>query len=583
MERSAFRRLIAVFPKKGLLVTGVIMTIVISILSVAFSYILKLLIDAAVDGNSTIFLNILILTGALVLSVVVLQYFKTRTLGGYTENGLMILRHRFASKMNTISIDAMQLSHSGDMLSRGTNDMNRVRNFTRSLLPRLIEIPLSAVLALGVLIFLSWKLTLITLALIPVLVIGSTFLSKPIASVSRTVQQRLGRVNQTVTDYIKGVEVSKAYTLERALESKHDKAVKESVDGGKKLAKRRAMLEVFSMVFGIIPFIVTFVLGGYFVIQGEMTMGGLLAFINLLNLLTFPLSQMSVMIGEAKRDMASAERIFETIDAPDERQEGDAYTFSNTSPLIAFKDVTFTYPGDNNPVIKNLNLEINPDETVAFVGPSGGGKSTVVKLIMGYYDTYLGTLKLGGHELRDWHLPSLRENLALVSQDTFLFPESIRENIGHGNENASLEAVQSAAEKAFADPFIKELDKGYDTSLGELGDSLSGGQKQRIAIARAMLKDAKVLILDEATSALDTESEQMIQTALEPFLEKKTSIIIAHRLSTIRNVDRICVISEGMIKEQGTHQELLEAGGLYHTLYNEEMRKGDDHDEEKDL
>lgn len=583
MERSALKRLVTLFPRKTLLVTGIIATIIISILSVVFGYILKPLIDAAVDGNSDIFMNVLILTSALVLSQVLLQFLKTRMLGGYTESGLKVLRHQFASKMNTISVDAMQTSHSGDMLSRGTNDMNRVRNFTLSLLPRLIEIPLSATLALWVLLFLSWKLTLITLALIPVLVIGSTLLSRPIAALSMSVQQRLGRVNQTVTDFIKGVEVSKAYTLEDALENKHDKAVEGSVEGGKKLAKRRALLEVFSMVFSILPFIVTFVLGGYFVIQGEMTMGGLLAFITLLNLLTFPLSQMSVMIGEAKRDMASAERIFETIDADDERQEGDSFTFSHTSPLIAFKDLTFTYPGDKDPVINRLTLEIEPGETVAFVGPSGGGKSTVIKLVMGYYDTYTGSLKFSGHELRDWHLSSLREHLALVSQDTFLFPESIRENIAHGNEEASFEAVMDAAEKAFADSFINELDNGYDTSLGELGDSLSGGQKQRIAIARAMLKNAHVLLLDEATSALDTESEKMIQQALEPFMKTKTSIIIAHRLSTIKNVDRIVVISEGKIKEQGTHQALLKAGGLYQSLYNEELRKGEKRDEDQDL
>lgn len=583
MEQSAFRRLIGMFPKKGMLVAGVMTTIVMSILSVAFSYILKLLIDAAVDGETTIFMTVLIVTGGLVLAQVALQFVKTRTLGGYTENGLMVLRHRFAAKMNTISIDAMQTSHSGDMLSRGTNDMNRVRNFTRTLLPRLIEIPLSASLALGVLLYLSWKLTLVTLVLIPVLVIGSTLLSKPIVALSRSVQRQLGRVNQTVTDFIKGVEVSKAYTLEDTLENKHDLAVEGSVTGGRKLARRRAMIEVFSMIFSILPFMVTFILGGYFVIQGEMTMGGLLAFINLLNLLTFPLTQMSVMIGEAKRDMASAERIFETIDSEDERQEGEATSFTTTSPLIAFKDVTFTYPGDSEPVINHLELDIMPGETIAFVGPSGGGKSTVIKLLMGFYDTYSGSLKIGGHELNNWHLPSLRENLALVSQDTFLFPESIRENIGHGDETASIEAVRSAAEKAYADPFINELDKGYDTSLGELGDSLSGGQKQRIAIARAMLKDAQVLILDEATSALDTESEQIIQSALEPFLKKKTSIIIAHRLSTIRNVDRICVISEGSIQELGTHHELIEAGGLYQSLYNEELNKGGDDDEEKDL
>lgn len=583
MKKSALRRLVSLFPKKTMLLAGVFSTILISGLSVSASYLLKLLIDAAVEGTQTVFFNLIIITVSVGLLLAFLQFMKTRLLGGYTERGLAELRHRFAAKMNTVSIDTMQSSHSGDTLSRGTNDMNRVRNFTLSLLPELIEVPLSAILAFGVLLFLSWKLTLATLILLPILVVGATLLSKPIGPVSKKVQQKLGLVNQTVTDYIKGVEVAKAYTLERPLETKHHAAVEESVKGGEQLAKRRAMLEAFSMFFSILPFIATFILGGYFVTQGEMTLGGLLAFINLLNLLTFPLSNMSVMIGEAKRDLASAERIFETLDSEDERQSGYAFEFENTSPLIKFNRVSFTYPGDKTPVINNLDLTVDSNESIALVGPSGGGKSTLAKLITGYYDTYEGEVSVGGHEIREWKLKNLRDHLALVSQDTFLFPESIRENIGHGNESADSQMIRIAAKNAYAHIFIEDLERDYDTPLSELGDSLSGGQKQRIAIARAMLKDAPILLLDEATSALDSESEQMIQKALDPFLEKKTSIIIAHRLSTIRNVDRIYVISDGEVKEQGTHETLLHKNGLYSKLYEEEMRKGESDDEKENL
>ena len=569
-----FKRLTSTFSNKHLLIFGIISTVFISVTSVAFSYIIKLLIDAAVDGSSTMFFDLLVLTAFLIIFISLLQFLKTRLLGGFTEKGLAKLRHLFAKKMNTISIETMQNTHSGDKLSRGTNDMNRVRNFTLTLLPELIEVPLSALLAFGVLLFLSWKLTLATLVLLPVLIIGATLLSKPIGALSKNVQKKLGEVNQTITDYIKGVEVAKAYTLEKPLSTKHDAAVNESVKGGEKLAKRRAILEVFSMFFSILPFITTFILGGYFVTTGEMTLGGLLAFINLLNLLTFPLSNMSVMIGEAKRDLASASRIFETLDGEDERQTGTVFEFNEVSPLIEFNEVSFTYPGDTNPVIKTLTLKIKPRESIALVGPSGGGKSTLAKLLAGYYDSYEGSLQIGGHELKDWHLGSLRDNLALVSQDTFLFPESIRENIAHGSESADLSTIKTSAKNAYADSFIDALKQGYETPLSELGDSLSGGQKQRITIARAMLKDAPILLLDEATSALDTESEQMIQKALKPMLEEKTSIIIAHRLSTIRNVDRICVIDDGILKEQGSHETLLKKNGLYSKLYNEELQKG---------
>ncbi|MFW5893391.1 MAG: ABC transporter ATP-binding protein, partial [Bacillota bacterium] len=576
-------RLFTMFPKKIMLMTGVLSTILISITTVGLSYLVKLLIDAVVEERAVPFFNLAGLSLILIAFLMLFQFLKTRMLGGFTEKGLEILRERYAAKMNTMSLDSMQQSHSGDILSRGTNDMNRVRNFTLELLPELIEIPLSAVLALGVLLFLSWQLTLATMALLPVLLIGATLLSKPIGPLSHRVQAKLGHANQTVTDFIRGVEVAKAYTLEEPLKGKHDAAVDDSVKSGEKLARSRALLEGFSMFFSILPFIVTFILGGYFVTLGTMTMGGLLAFITLLNRLTFPLSSMSTLIGEARRDMASAGRIFETLDAPDERQDGTAFEFSNADPIIDFEHVSFTYPLDSDPVIKDLSLKIHPKETLALVGPSGGGKSTLAKLIAGFYDDYEGSIRIGGHEIRDWHLPTLRKHLGIVAQDSFLFPESLRENIAHGREDADDEAIMDAARKAYAHDFIEALAEGYDTPLSELGDSLSGGQKQRIALARAILKDAPILLLDEATSALDSDSEQMIQTALKSLLIDKTAIIIAHRLSTIRDADTIYAIDEGRIVESGTHEALIRKGGLYSELYHQEMRKGGDTDEKEDL
>ncbi len=578
-EKRPLRRLIATFPHRWKLMLGVFVTVLMSVLTVAVSYVIMQIIDAALDGDRTLFVQSFALLMAVVLFNVVSVYLRTRTLGRYTEHGMLALREEFALKSVDISLSSHQASHSGDLLSRGTNDTSRVRQFASNTLPRMIEIPLTAVIALVVLFILSWRLTLITMAMIPVLIIGSALLSKPIGPASKRVQQKLGNVNAVVTDFIKGVEVSKAYNLEATLERKNRTYVDESVESGIELAKRRSILEAFSMVISIVPFAGTFLIGGYFVIEDHMTVGGLLAFINLLNLLTFPLSQMAIIIGEAKKDMASANRIFETLDAAEERKDGEVFEFDSEGLIIKADDLHFSYNGDEHNVINALSLDIEEGKTVAFVGPSGGGKSTLAKLLMGFYDNYEGSLCIGGHEIKDWSLEALRKNMALVSQDTFLFPESICENIAHGNPAATFEEIKEAAQKANAHEFIMALPSGYDTVLSELGHSLSGGQRQRLSIARAILKDAPILVLDEATSALDTDSEAIIQEALEPVIKEKTTLIIAHRLSTIKHADEICVISDGTIVEKGDHETLLEKEGTYARLYEnerDEERKMDD-------
>ncbi len=570
-KNKALRRLVGMFPNRWLLLTGVAMTILMSFVTVSFSYLLKVVIDSALASNREIFFSYISILAVLVALNGLFVFIKTRALGGYTERGMAKLREAYGQKSTDIAFKAMQRSHSGDVLSRGTNDMSRVRQFTAMTLPRLIEIPLTAVLALGLLLFLSWRLSLITLVMLPVLIIGSTMLSKPIGAASKRVQTKLGSVNTVVTDFIKGAEVAKAYNLETVLEKKNHDYVEQSIESGTELAKRRAMLEAFSMIISILPYIGTFLIGGYFVIEGHMTIGGLLAFISLLNFLTFPLSQMAIIIGEAKRDMAAADRIFETLDETEERKNGHPFDFENEPFAIRMENLTFAYNGDENNVIRNLDLAIRPGETIAFVGPSGGGKSTLAKLLMGFYDAYEGSITIGGHEVSDWHLSTMRNHMALVSQDTFLFPETIRENIAHGNEQASDEAIEAAAKKANAHAFIMTLSDGYESVLSEHGNSLSGGQRQRLSIARAILKDAPILLLDEATSALDTDSEAIVQAALSEFIKDKTTIIIAHRLSTIKDADRICVVEDGAIRETGTHDTLLTKKGTYAKLYEHQL------------
>jgi ABC-type multidrug transport system fused ATPase/permease subunit len=572
-NQGPFKRLLHVFPKKGLLIFGIIIAIVTAVFSVGMSLLIREVIDAAVNLERDRFFLFAYIGGGSVVFMIILTYTRSRLIGHYTEGGIANLRLLLSKKIMHLSFPALEDNTSGDLLSRGTNDLNRVRNYTSRILPRLIEVPLSAILALGVLLYLSWQLTLLSLLMVPILIIGAGLLMKPIRPASKRVQEKLGEVNTIATDFIKGVEVAKAYTLEDTLQDKNNSSVDQSIESGLVLAKRRAILETFSMGFSIIPFITTFLIGGYFVINGNLSLGGLLAFINLLNFLTFPLSQLSVILGDAKRDLAAAERIFETLDQEEERVTGEVHSMRKDRPLIEFKHVTFRYNDDSQPAINDFNLVIHDNEAIAFVGPSGGGKSTITKLLMGYYHSYEGEINIGGHDIKSWNLNALRDKLSLVSQDTFLFPETIKENIRNGDLTANDTEIVHAAKQANADEFIVKYEKGYNTHLGELGDSLSGGQKQRISIARAIIKDAPILLLDEATSALDTESEARIQEALARILKTKTSIVIAHRLSTIKEATTIHVIDQGTIIESGTHTTLLEQKGLYHKLYQESLNK----------
>ena len=579
MQKRPVLRLVRTFPHRGLLVIGILFTILFSVITVGFSYLIRMVIDSAVEGQREIF-NAFIIVSLIMIAVnFFIAYLRTRIIGRYTEQGIASLREQFSQKVTAISFEDLSDMASGEILSRGTNDLSRVKQFTSTTLPRLIQIPLTGLLALGLLLFFSWQLTLFSLVMVPVLVIGSGLLMQPIGKASKAVQAKLGKINALSIDMIKGAETVKAYNLEEPLLEQGKEAIDESVVSGTELAKKRAVLESFSMGFSIVPFVTTFILGGYFVINEMMTPGSLLAFINLLNFLTLPLSQMTILIGDAKRDMAAAERIFEIIDTPVERQDGETLSINEPPIMVQFNDVSFRYRDAEKDVINNLNFSIKANQTVAFVGPSGGGKSTVVKLLLGYYEAYQGTITVGGHELRKWSLNALRDTMAIVSQDTYLFPESIKENIRYGKVSASDKEVINAAKKANADQFISDLSDGYDTLLQEHGSSLSGGQKQRLAIARAILKDAPILLLDEATSALDRESEAIVQEAFQTLAKEKTAIVIAHRLSTVADADCIFVIDQGRIVESGTQEALMKQAGLYAKLYQKQLLDGMEDDD----
>ena len=578
---KSFKKMVRYFPQKWLLVVGVLIIGLLTAISIFYSYLIKNMIDSAVnkDLNALVDLSY-VLVGVLILEMG-FSYLRTKVLGKYAEQGVARFRQLMAEKLAYYPVSEIEGKHSGDFVSRVTNDISKVRSFASTTIFELLFHPLAAVGAYGFILYLNWKLTLLITAIIPIIFFGSNILSKPMGKYSKKMQEHLGVVNSVAQDAISGIAVAKAFNLNKKLQEKYNISVDDSVNSEKDLARRRSFIQSFSQLMGIIPFLVTFIFGGYWAIQGMMTIGSLLAFINLLNRLTHPISMLPQLWGKTKSSMAAVDRIYEIIESESERENGQEYEVwenNKTAELVEqrevlkFSNVKFSYPEQNENIIDDLTFTVEKGESVALVGPSGGGKSTIMKLILGYYEDYQGQIDLFAHCLNQWNLKSLREEIALVSQDTYLFPESVEENISYGRIGASKDEIIRAAKAANAHQFISELKNGYRTKVGELGNKLSGGQKQRISIARAILKNASLLLLDEATSALDTESEALVQEALDRFMEERTSLIIAHRLSTIRNVDRILVINEGRIVESGKHKALLEKGGLYSKLYYRQLR-----------
>lgn len=561
-------RITKLFPQKTLFILVILLTVFLGVFEIAISYSFKSLMDSVLSGQFSDFLNTIYLLGGIVIANTVFMYLRNRGAGSYAEGGIKLLRKLLTQQTIYLPFKEVETRHSGEMLSRLTNDMNLVQTFTAQTLIALFFNLLTAVGAFIVVMILHWKLAVICTIGIPLVISLSSFASGPVAKYTRKLQEELAVMNSYTQDTVSGVEVMRAFNLEEVLSEKYEKSIFRVKLFGYKVAAARSVLGFINSITGIAPFLISFGFGGYFVIRGEMTPGALIAFINLLNPLAFPVAQMPVLIGDLRAQMEGAKRIFEIIDLPLERNDGQSLPIQSQKSVLTFDNVTFKYVEDGEVVLNRFNFDVRAGEKVALVGSSGSGKTTIIKLLLGYYDNYEGEIKIFGQELKKWDLKELRNYLSLVSQETYLFPVSIEENIAYGKDGADSGEVILAAKAAQAHDFITRLKEGYLSSVGEYGDRLSGGEKQRISIARAILKQAPVLLLDEATSSLDRHAEHLVQNAIDNVIQEgTTALIIAHRLSTIQKADRILVIDQGRVVESGKHEELLGREGLYKKLY----------------
>ena len=490
------------------------------------------------------------------------------------------IREALFEKFQRMPLAYFDRHQTGEIMSYVTNDVQALQN---ALVDKLIELVTESSVLIGsitLMFYLDWKLTLVTLITVPLVGQAMNIFGKKLKKSGIVIQERLADINSLLQESISAVRVVKSFVRERYENERFHRQNELNFQAEMKNVQLTSLLTPTVEFLAAIT--VTFILwiGGYEVVQGDLTAGALVAFLTYAVNLANPVKRISRIYGTVQRAMAAIDRVFGVLDMEETiRDRKNAVPLPEIEGRVAVKDVSFSYK-EGAPALSHVSLEASPGQLVAFVGPSGAGKSTIANLIPRFYEVNEGAIEIDGHDVRDVTLDSLREQIGIVPQETMLFSSSVRENIRYGRLDATDKEIEEAARAANAEEFILQLPEGYETKIGERGLNLSGGQRQRISIARAILKNPRILILDEATSALDTESEKIVQAALDKLMVGRTSFAIAHRLSTIFNADCIYVIDGGRIVERGTHEELLAAGGLYSTLYNIQFR-GEGEDEKK--
>jgi subfamily B ATP-binding cassette protein MsbA len=455
----------------------------------------------------------------------------------------------------------------GELMSHMTNDIGAMQDGIANIVTGLFRDLVSVIALLGYLFYLNWQLALLSLVAIPTTAYPARLIGKKIKNASGRSLNVMGGITAILQETFSGVKVIKAFGLENRAIDRFRTANLDYFQQIRKFIKYESLATPVSEVIISLGIAAVVYFGGSQVLSGRMTSFDLIAFIGAMVMLSRPVNKLQGSYSTLQRSAGAAERVFQLLDEQrDIVDRPGSVDIGRSSGMVEFKNVSFSY--GQEPILQGISLLAAQNQMIALVGPSGGGKSTLVSLIPRFYDVQQGAVYIDGRDIRDIKLKSLVSQIALVDQETTLFHDSIANNIRYGKPDASIEEVIEAAKAAYAHDFIIQLPEGYDTSIGDRGLRLSGGQRQRICIARALLKNAPILILDEATSALDTESEQMVQKALDNLVVNRTTFVIAHRLSTVMHADRIVVLENGRVIESGTHDDLLTNSGLYSRLHS---------------
>ena len=497
------------------------------------------------------------------------SFYVMVTLG---QNVLYTLREQIFAKIQSLSLSFFDEHEAGDLMSRLTNDTDVINRVLSMGLTRFVSSFLTLAGILIAMWALNWRLALVSFTVLPAMVLSTVFFSGRARRAFRATRRTIGGVSAELEENIAGVRVAQAFSREQANVEAFRQVSAANRDANVAAESITAAFAPTLDVLGTIGVAIVVGYGGYLALNDLATIGVIVAFVQYVRRFFEPVRAIAMIWANLQSAIAGAERIFELVDTPPTIVDGpDAIELPSIEGRIAFEDVCFEYkPGE--PVLEDVDLVAEPGQTVALVGPTGTGKTTVVNLMGRFYDVCGGRVTVDGHDVRKVSQASLRRQMGIVLQDTFLFSDTVMENIRYGRLGASDEEVIEAAKLAKAHDFITRLPEGYQTELTEGASNLSQGQRQLISIARAVLANPRILVLDEATSSVDTRTELLIQSALRELLQGRTSFVIAHRLSTIRDADQVIFIQDGRIAERGTHEELLDKGGLYHDLYMSQFR-----------
>lgn len=561
---------------KKLLITAIVLVIIAAAVDMASIYVLAPIIDDYImpmvqnNGASEYTYGLLKMLGifmGLNLAYVMCSYISSKIMVKVSQNTVMTMRNELVEKIEKLPIKYFDTHPHGELMSRITNDMDNLSNTLNTSITQIISGFCTLILALVAMLSINVILSIVSILIIPIIAVVVVKISKITRRQFIKQQECLAEVNGYIEEYISGQKVIKAFNKEEDIIDGFEQVNERLKKEGFKAQFTSGAVMPISGAINQMGTAVTMILSGILAIKGKISIGNIVSFNKFSSHFGRPINEIANQFNVIQSGLAGAERMFNIIDEQEEYPDNDGKSeLKNVKGHVEFKNVSFGYD-ENKLVIKNFNLEAKPGETIALVGPTGAGKTTIINLLTRFYDVTEGEILIDGKNIKDLDKYSLRETLGIVLQDTVMFSESVKENIRYGNLEATDDEIKEAAKLANAHQFIKRLPQGYDTVLAEEGGNISVGQRQLLNISRVILNNPDILILDEATSNVDTRTEVHVQDAMNKLLDGRTSFVIAHRLSTIHNADKIVVINHGEIVEQGNHDELIKNKGIYYTMY----------------